>query len=127
MSGNLCASDQARVYTEGFCELEPLHVTCQIRIRVIEVQGSTAFEPGIRANTFVHPSPSFERFDNEGDLTRISTLLTAPTPVTGGLLPTDFPFLAERDRYASFGQGKGCADTDDAATDDDNVGRRRRK
>jgi hypothetical protein len=127
MPGDFRCSNQARIYTEGFREFEPLGMPCQVGLGLGEVQGTAAFEPDIGANAFIHRTPSFERFNNEGDLTRIPALLAAPTPVTGGLLPTNFTFLTERDRYTSFSQGKCCGDTDDASAYDDNPSWRRGK
>ena len=127
MSGDFRGANQARVYAKRFRKFKPLGMPCQAALGLGEVQGTTAFEADICTNALTHRAPSFERFNNKRDLTRIPALLTAPTPVTRGLLPTNFTFLAKGDRYTPLSQGKCRADTDDASTDDNDPGWRRGK
>src|SRR5204863_4954289 len=82
-------------------------------------------EAGIGAGIVLHVLPQPQRLAGERDFGARAALLAAPAPVAARLLAADVTLLDQRDGMTLPCQVVGRRDTDDAATDDDDIGLRR--
>jgi len=123
LRGGLLGAQHPRVDVElarGRAPALPLDELLRVAGRI---EQAAAPEAEITANVRRHFVPQPERDAGERQLARIAVLLPAPAPVAARLLAADVALLEQRDRLSALREEIPGRRTDNAAADDDDVGR----
>ncbi len=95
----------------------------QLLIRPAQIDDTAAPEAGLGPDQGVHLRPQPQRLDRQRQFPRVAAHFAAPAPVAAGLLAADLPFFAQHHRDALTREEERGADADDAAANDDDLGR----